>query len=612
MRVSSNSLLGVFAAALALSCQPVPPLIEEAPEPKVGDCADERPAASFERPVLVLYETTGAFGYLGAVHAQMVMNLLGHFREVSVTAKPRLDYNPGDLQAHDVTFVLGTSGDEAVPAGFVDDFWANEESTVVWLGFDLWQMVDEDDLDRDAGAFRARFGFTIDDEVDEGEGVGGCGDGYYRDIWFRGEAEEPQHFFKQNWLNSDSGEVECDPYITVVSDVGAAERVVDIHTRTQPVRTTPWILHQGVGDRHLWFITDVPFSYLHQEDRYIVFADQMHEFVGIDHTPTRTALARLEDVHPLVDGAALTQFADLMDDRPWTLALIAEFRDPLGVTHEGRPYYTHIGGRRARLLREAIDSVLEDPARDVGLLLHGYTHQYGFEANDFDGLTGNDYEFWDALHDTPLPDDSFGFVADRVGAAEFRAREVGWMDHVWGFEFPHYKASLTARIAASKHFCSAYHQGEYWDWSGTSDGDAFDFNEGFSDAFGSLDPTTVALRLEVAQSESQFFPYLIGRDVYGQRVVPENIGSFTPTLFAYDYGQVNEIDDMLRAARKNLVSNCATASFFFHPFLLPFLGGLEYGGGEESLRVLIDQLEAWDYNFVQARDLLAPEGIDRF
>ncbi len=601
----------VLACALALgACTPLPEVLDAPPGPRIGDCEDDRPATAFERTVLVLYESTGTYGYLGAVHAQMVMNLLGHFDEVRATAKPRLDYEAGDLQAHDVTFVLGTSGDERVPDHFAGDFWAADESTVVWIGFDLWQLVDPEVPAQDAGAFRARFGFTIEDHVDEGSGTNGCGD-FYANVWFRGEAEEDQHFFKKVWSNPLTGRDECDPYVTVVDDVGAAEVIASLWTETEPRRSTPWILHHGVDQRHLWFVTDIPFTYLHREDRYIVFADQMHEFLGISHPPSRQAFVRLEDVHALTQPDSVRRFGELMDDRPWTVALIPEFRDPLGVTREsGRPYYRDLSDRRARLLVERLTELVEDEDKDVGIVLHGYTHQFGFEANDFNGMTGNDYEFWDAAHDAPLPGDSVELTTMRIGAAQYRADEVGLLDDVWGFEFPHYKASLAARLSASEHFCSTYHQGEYWDWSGSDGSARVDFGDGFSTSFAEVDLTALELDNPAPWGESQYFPYVIGRDVYGQRVVPENLGPLSPLVYSYDWEQVNEIDDLIRTARKNLVANCATASFFFHPFLVPLEESVSGTSGEDALLTIVDQLEAWDYVFTDARTVGPPAGTD--
>ena len=77
--------------------------------------------------------------------------------------------------------------------------------------------------------------------------------------------------------------------------------------------------------------------------------------------------------------------------------------------------------------------------------------------------------------------------------------------------------------------------------------------------------------------EGQFFPYVV-RDVYGSEVLPENLGSISPTTW-HTY-KARRPADLVRAARANLVVRDGFAAFSFHPFLdLDLLEG-DRGGNQ--------------------------------
>ena len=70
--------------------------------------------------------------------------------------------------------------------------------------------------------------------------------------------------------------------------------------------------------------------------------------------------------------------------------------------------------------------------------------------------------------------------------------------------------------------------------------------------------------LDVARGYGQYFPYVV-RDVYGWKVLPENLGNYQPV--AYNAGvPVVLAGDLVRFARANRVVRDGFASFFFHPF----------------------------------------------
>jgi uncharacterized protein YdaL len=83
----------------------------------------------------------------------------------------------------------------------------------------------------------------------------------------------------------------------------------------------------------------------------------------------------------------------------------------------------------------------------------------------------------------------------------------------------------------------------------------------------------------------QFFPYVIHNDIYGQKIVPENLGNVELTLV--NGLPVRSPTDMVRIARKNKVIRDGWASGFFHPFL-----------GIEALRELVRGVKAEGFTYV--------------
>jgi hypothetical protein len=80
------------------------------------------------------------------------------------------------------------------------------------------------------------------------------------------------------------------------------------------------------------------------------------------------------------------------------------------------------------------------------------------------------------------------------------------------------------------------------------------------------------------------------RDVYGTRVLPENLGNIRPAQFHMSPPRLPA--DIVNAAEKNLVVRDGVAGFYFH-----CVYDLQY------LRDTIDGLRALGYAFVGPNDL---------
>ena len=62
----------------------------------------------------------------------------------------------------------------------------------------------------------------------------------------------------------------------------------------------------------------------------------------------------------------------------------------------------------------------------------------------------------------------------------------------------------------------------------------------------------------------QFFPYVV-KDIYGTKVLPENIGNIE--VESFNHHPATMPSDLINRARLNLAVRDGFASFFYHPHL---------------------------------------------
>jgi|GEM_PF-623776 len=500
---------------------------------------------ALDRPgALILYDSATPYAWVGELHAIQVANLLGHF-PLEWTIEPVEEYQAGAVDAHSVTFYIGDAFDNPLPPAFLSDVMSTER-VICWFKYNLWQIAWDDNWWWNP-AFTERFGFQF----------AGVDDSGFTEVHYKGES-----------LTKDP----ADPDVgaTVILDEGLAEVKAVAYrpaTATTPEASWPYVVHA----RNLWYFADTPLTYISEEDRYLVFCDLLHDIVGIDHAPVHRALIRLEDVDPTSDAGDLSDIAGYLRSEgvPFQVSVIPVFRDPLGVLGGGVPSELALSQSRP------VSKALRDMVKGGGqIFLHGYTHQYDATPNPYNGLTGDDCEFFlaqwnEELAETeilgPVPEDSAAWVNDRIdrGLAELSA--VGLRPVAW--ETPHYIASALDSVEFGKRFAAVSGRVLY---------------------FSSLGPYCAG----------QFYPYVIERDVYGQKVLPENLGNVEPVPF-YDY-PVRLPEDILRAAQKNLVVRDGWASAYFHPYYDP-----------EYLVDVVDGVRALGYTYVSVPTLVADAGPDK-
>src|SRR5947209_1892852 len=206
-------------------------------------------------------------------------------------------------------------------------------------------------------------------------------------------------------------------------------------------------------------------------------------------------------------------------------------------------------------------------------IMHGYTHQYSNVANPYNGVSADDFEFFlahvdvttnDVVMDGPVPEDSTTWATNRIDASA-KAFQAAKLTVPTMFEFPHYAGSAVDYKAVATKFTTRYERSLY-------------FN-------GVLSGTTVNKTSYVGQ----FFPYVV-KDVYGSKVIPENLGNYEPE--AYNNHPARFPADIIATAKQNLVVRDGFASFFFHPYY-----------DAAVLKQIVDGIKAQGYTFVSAASL---------
>jgi uncharacterized protein YdaL len=458
---------------------------------------------------LILYDTTGDYGWMGEVYATQTANLSSHFG--SWTAEPVANYQAGDLGAFTAVIYLGSTYDEPLPTAFLDDVTATTKP-VTWVFDNIWQLAARDPK------FAANRGFTS----------GAFDFAAVSEIGYKGRKLTRDTTDKSGIMN------------VPITD---ATKVKTLATAVRPDGSSfPWAVQSG----NLTYVGEIPYAYVTHDDRYLAFADLLFDALGDTGVARERhrALARIEDVGPDSDPAELRAVADYLYAQkvPFSVAVYPRYRDPKGVQNNGKAQdYTLVQKPKV------VAALKYMQQRGGTLLMHGYTHQYGSVANPYDGVSANDFEFYAAhvdannsvIYDGPVAGDSASWAASRIAASGLTFALAG-LGVPSTFEFPHYAGSAVDYQTVNSLMGKRYDRGLYF--PGVLTGAKFDYTRQFG----------------------QFFPYTV-RDVYGSVVIPENIGNVEPDSFNNHPARLPA--DLLASANRNLVVRDGVASFFYHPYL---------------------------------------------
>jgi uncharacterized protein YdaL len=476
-----------------------------------------------------LYDRTGPFAWIGELYAIGAANLVSHFGPWE--ARPAATYVAGEAQAHRALVYIGSTYDEPLPAAFLDDVLRTDRP-VLWMNYNVWQLAK-------APEFAARYGFHP---------------------WqFRSEPVSEVRY-KGVALGRS---VETTDGIMGYDALDPAAVQVLATAITRDGQTFPW----AVRSRNLTYVGEIPFAFMGEEDRYLALCDLLFGLLAPDAPERHRALVRIEDVHALTPPGKLRRIADQLASRgvPFSVAVIPTFFDPK------RP-----GGTRRVTLDRApglVAALRYMLARGGTLVMHGDTHQYGNVPNPYNGASVADFEFYRAhldgddsvVLDGPVPEDSEEWARGRAeaGLAVFRTARLPAPDI---FEYPHYAGSALDSRTLSAIFPAAYQRGMYF--GGVLSGE----------------------EAGPKRSMGMFFPFVV-KDVFGWKVLPENLGNYIPV--GYNGNPSRNAEEILHAAQTHLVIRDGVASFFFHPMYDPAILG-----------EIVDGMRTMGYAFTDPATLL--------
>ena len=468
--------------------------------------------ASGSATTLVLYDTTNTYGWLGELYAMGAGNLATHFG--TVTAEPVVDYVQGQVNDYTATIYLGSTYNEPLPSSFLNDVLSTTHP-VIWAGDNVWQLTGDAGSAADT-AFEAAYGWDpstsyfdsadtvasvtyngqqLTRNVANGPGAGaayhqpgpgdGAGPGQLHRLDRRRRGVQLHRPDQRNQL-----------------PLGHQLQQPDLHRRDPPV------VHHGVRP-----LPGLLRPALRRP--------------GSRAPPVHQALVRLEDVSPGIDTPQqLKADADYLYSQhiPFSVGVIPEYLDPNGTYNNGTPVNENISQTSNATIKAFIAALQYMQARGGTIIEHGDTHQYSNVPNPYDGVTGDDFEFYQSWCSTtfggpadptspcpntdyvvqggPVPNDSQAWAEARAARGQSLFAQAGLpTPAIW--ETPHY-CGVGRRLCRDRPgLLDPLRAGKYF--GGQLSGGSIDYTHEFE----------------------QFFPYVV-HDVDGSTVIPEDLGNYEP------------------------------------------------------------------------------------
>ncbi|HEY7874522.1 MAG TPA: polysaccharide deacetylase family protein [Actinomycetota bacterium] len=493
------------------------------------------PPSTGSARTLVVYDGSGEWGHLGELYATMIANLAGHFG--TYTATPVNKYTAGQMANYTGVVYIGSTWDEALPVAFLDDVLSGK-TPVMWVNRNIWALTSR----ATPAAFKEKYGWMW---------------------WQMDQADVRQIRYKGQTILRDPN----NPKGIMDYEYLDQSRVKVLAEAVRPDGTSfPWAVRSG----NLTYVGENPLSYINENDRYMIFSDLLFDLLAPSTPERHRAMIRLEDVGPDADPQELRAAADYLSRAgvPFSFGVYTVWKDPNNILGLG------IDTLRMRDVPQVVDAIKYMISKGGTMLMHGYTHQYESAMNPYSGLSGDDFEFFTAHVDAenyvrldgPVPNDSASYVQDRVRLAtrEFQASKLP-VPTIW--EFPHYAGSALDYKTIAGLFTTRYERSLY-----------------FAGVLSGTTPST-----DVNRMVGQFFPYVVN-DVYGSKVLPENLGNYEPVMV--NNHPPRSPEQMIESAKRNLVVRDGFASFFYHPYY-----------GVENLRATVEGIKALGYTFVSPTSL---------
>ncbi len=449
--------------------------------------------------VLIVYEGKDVRGNPAKGDALQLFQLLGHF-DLQKKVVAANDYKSGECNGYDYVFFDGFTSNCQPPDRFLDDAY-NFKGTLVWLNTGIIALNARHNL-------QEKYGF-VPVAYDSTRGF---------------DAVVP--------TDKDFRFTKGDDYLTIMNITDRSE----VHVLANAYAPQHVVSPYAIQTANLYLFGDSPFSYIGPTDRYIFFAEKLHEILNQEHPEFHSAMIRIEDVDPTEDPNSIRKITDLLygEHIPFLIAVVPFYVDPANnvrISLSDKP--------------DMVDALRYAEEHGATIVMHGVTHQYH-------GVTDNDYEFWDSALNKPIANDNAAYVEQKLETGVEELMRNGVYPLAW--ETPHYGASEIDYAAIAKVFSTAVEERIVMD---------------------DLD-------------YSQDFPYVIQKDMYGEKIIPENVG-YVPLGTPEE--EEKAVRDIIAAAKANLYVRDGYATAFFHPFMPIHL-----------LKEIVDGISDLGYTFVSLRD----------
>ncbi len=451
------------------------------------------------KSVLILVEGNTDLKSFAMADGRQLGELMGHFH-TATTIKGVNQYLKKEAQNYDFVFYIGYNLKNNPPKIFLNDIVSTSKQ-IIWINTGIIEFSASYDL-------KKLFGFSVA-SYDSVSGYNFVKSG--NKIFTKGDDHTS--------LIQITDRSRVQVLATANSDKGRRE--------------TPYIIRSG----NFLLVADSPFSYADETDRYLLFADMLHDILGENHETSHSALIRIEDISPMDNPVKLRELADLLSHKgiPFLVGVIPFYVDPFSQTRvslSDKP--------------DLVDALKYMVRNGASLVMHGVTHQYK-------GITASDFEFWNEQTNKPIADETTGGIAAKLESGIQEFTRNGLYPVIW--ETPHYTASFKLYSTVSKYFSTAMEQ-----------------------------------RIAIEDFDhSQYFPYIIYRDLFGQKIFPENLG-YVPLDEDKNVSR-DAVKRIIKGAKTNLFVRDGFASCFFHEFL-----------DLDLLNDLVEGIKALGYTFIDPQE----------
>lgn len=567
--------------------------------------------------VQVFYDRGPSDYWMGHANAVFLQNLLGHFPHLQQVVAPIENYKKGDLNRCKASIYVGTHFDAKIPEVFHTDYIETKKN-VAWLGYGIWKNPE---LLPKTFNYRYQKLTTLDTVRIDQSGK----PTYFKWIDYKGE-----RFKKFGEWSAQKPRVFMAPFemsaLAAVDMVKNDTQILAVAEHNGTSERLPYILR----NKNHFYVADSVFSFMHESDRYMVFADLLFDILNEQpRNKKKYAVMRIEDVHPMIDNQVLELISSTLKklNVPINISIIPFYYDSL--QYDDRPASESFMPASQR--PNFVKWVKDLQANNATFIWHGVTHQYSKLKNPFTGASGDDFEFWNARTNKPIAEDSAKYLIDRMFIGYKELSKINIKPYIW--ITPHYQSSALDNMLFSYLVPWSMGRVIYQNFILKGPLPAHTKATWYTDADENKQRSRLQYLSKIDLStispwSGQMFPYEIYGDVYGQRLLPENLGNVQPKL----NDQVvypRTADEIIADAKRNLVLRDVWASYFYHPFLfqvpdvlnpkhLP-LGSsyrslAEFDGDTREMERVVNELKKMGYEFInienfarQNVDVLRPE-----